>query len=96
MSRKPIIAGNWKMHNNVAESVELTKGIIDGIKGLDSNKLPEIVIAPVFTSLYPVSCELKGNKEISLSSQNCYFEPKGAFTGEISIDMLKDISCKYS
>ena len=95
MTRKPIIAGNWKMHNNVAESVELTKGIKEGIKDLDSKKLPEIVIAPVFTSLYPVSKELKGNKEISLSSQNCYFEPKGAFTGEISLDMLKDLNVSH-
>ena len=95
MTRTPIIAGNWKMHNNVAESIELTKGIKEGIKKLDSKKLPEIVIAPVFTSLYPVSCELKRSKKISLSSQNCYFEPKGAFTGEISLDMLKDLSVSH-
>ncbi len=95
MARKPIIAGNWKMHNNVSESIELTKGIIKGVKDLDKNTLPEIVIAPVFTSLYPVSKELEGCDKVSLSSQNCYFEPKGAFTGEISIDMLKDLNVSY-
>ncbi|MBE7705707.1 MAG: triose-phosphate isomerase [Cyanobacteria bacterium SIG30] len=92
MSRKPIIAGNWKMHNTTKESVELTKGIIEGIKDLNKDSLPEIVIAPVFTSLCSVACELKECKEIALSSQNCYYEPKGAFTGEISLDMLKDLN----
>ncbi len=95
MSRKPIIAGNWKMHNTVSESVELTKGILEGIKGTDKKSLPEIVIAPVFTSLYPVSKELEGQDDVKLSSQNCYFEPKGAFTGEISLDMIKDVNAKY-
>lgn len=94
MSRKPIIAGNWKMHNNNAQSVELTEGLKAELKEIDKNLLPEVVIAPVFTSLYVVNEELNkcGCGKIKMASQNCYYEPKGAFTGEVSIDMLKDFS----
>ena len=92
MSRKPIIAGNWKMHNNNAQSIELTEGLKAELKEIDKNLLPEVVIAPVFTSLYVVNEELNkcGCGKIKMASQNCYYEPKGAFTGEVSIDMLKD------
>ena len=58
MSRKPIIAGNWKMHNNNAQSIELTEGLKAELKEIDKNLLPEVVIAPVFTSLYVVNEEL--------------------------------------
>ncbi len=95
MSRKPIIAGNWKMHNTQAESLELVNGILKGVKKFKKDELPEVVIAPVFTSIPAVSEALGGNTKVKLSSQNCYYEPKGAFTGEISIDMLKEfkVSC---
>ena len=97
MSRKPIIAGNWKMHNNCAQTIELIEGLKQELKDIDKNLLPEVVIAPVFTSLYVADEELKkcGCNKISLAAQNCYYEPKGAFTGEIAIDMLKDFNLKY-
>jgi len=97
MTRKPIIAGNWKMHNNSAQSRELVRGIRSNVDSLDIAKLPEIVVAPVFTSLYAVNEELChcGCGRIKLAAQNVYFEPKGAFTGEISIDMLKDFEVSY-
>ncbi len=97
MTRKPIIAGNWKMHNNCAQSKELIKGIKEKVDGLDIAKLPEIVVAPVFTSLGAVNEEIChcGCGRIKLAAQNVYFEPKGAFTGEISIDMLKDFEVSY-
>ena len=97
MSRRPIIAGNWKMHNNSAQSAELAVGIMQELKNEDKNNLPEVVIAPVFTSLYAVDRELKncGCGKVALAAQNCYYEPKGAFTGEISIEMLKDFDLKY-
>ena len=95
--RKPIIAGNWKMHNNSEQSKELIKGIRNKVDELELDKLPEIVVAPVFTSLYAVNEEIChcGCGRIKLAAQNVYFEPKGAFTGEISIDMLKDFSVSY-
>ena len=97
MARKPIIAGNWKMHNNCAQSKELIKGIKEKVDGLELEKLPEIVVAPVFTSLGAVNEEIChcGCGRIKLAAQNVYFEPKGAFTGEISIDMLKDFEVSY-
>ncbi len=95
--RKPIIAGNWKMHNNSEQSRELIKGIRSKVDSLELDKLPEIVVAPVFTSLYAVNEEMChcGCGRIKLAAQNVYYEPKGAFTGEISIDMLKDFAVSY-
>ncbi len=91
-SRKPMIAGNWKMHNTIKESMELVKGLGEEIKDLDKNAMPEVVLAPVFTSLSSVNDKLVecGCKKMVLASQNCYYEPKGAFTGEVALSMLKE------
>ncbi len=97
MSRRPIIAGNWKMHNNRAESAGLTSAIKEAIQDIDADLLPEVVIAPTFTSLGIASeniCHC-GCERIKLAAQNCYWEAKGAFTGEISIDMIKDFDAKF-
>ncbi len=97
MGRKPIIAGNWKMHNNMAESKQLVVDIMEALKKEDKAALPEVVVAPVFTSLCTVSKVISdcGCGNVKLSSQNCYWEAKGAYTGEISVEMLKDIGCSY-
>ncbi len=97
MSRRPIIAGNWKMHNNREESLKLVSGIKDAIQNIDLDALPEVVVAPVFTSLHVVSEKICncGCAKIKLAAQNCYYEAKGAFTGEVSIDMIKDFDAKY-
>jgi triosephosphate isomerase len=89
--RVPIIAGNWKMYNTESEALAL----ISELKPLvakASNR--EIVVAPVFTALGSVGKALKGSN-IKLSGQNLYWEEKGAFTGEISPAMLKDVGCEY-
>lgn len=89
--RKPIIAGNWKMHKNVSEAVALVRelaGLTTDVKDVD------MVVCPTFTALYKVSEELK-DTTIALGAQNMYWEPKGAFTGEISPEMLKDVGCQY-
>ena len=97
MSRKPIIAGNWKMHNNCAQSVELIQGLKAELKDIEKDLLPEVVVAPVFTSLYAVNEELKkcACGKIKLAAQNCFYEEKGAYTGEIAINMLKDFDMSY-
>lgn len=97
MSRKPIIAGNWKMHNNCAQSAELANAVMAELKEYDKASLPEVVIAPVFTSLYSVNKALTdcGCGKVQLAAQNCYYEEKGAFTGEIAINMLKDFNLSY-
>lgn len=94
MSRKPVIAGNWKLNNNIEESVNLAEDIKVQIMDFDAAKLPEVVVAPVFTSLSKVSEVIKDSK-IKLSAQNCYWEAKGAFTGEISVAMLEEIGASY-
>ena len=90
--RRRIIAGNWKMHNNISESQNLVTKLVNGLNNQNINR--EVIICPPFTSLTEVSNLLSGTK-IELGAQNMHFENKGAFTGEISADMLKSIGCKY-
>jgi len=90
--RRPIIAGNWKMNNNSAESVELVSRLKEMISGA---KEVEVVVAPPYTVLSAVATAIKGST-IALSSQNIFWEEKGAFTGEISPAMLKDVGCQYA
>ncbi|MBS5803378.1 MAG: triose-phosphate isomerase [Brachyspira sp.] len=99
MSRKPIIAGNWKMNLLQAQAKEVFEGVRDFVKDYTAVELPTVVIAPVFTSLCAVeavrcNCGCGGNK-ISIAGQNCHWENSGAYTGEISVEMLKDAGCDY-
>lgn len=89
--RKPILAGNWKMNKTTAEAKELATALIPLVKGVADR---EIVLGPPFTSLQTVAEAIKGSN-ISLSAQNMHWEDKGAFTGEVSADMLLDIGCTY-
>ncbi|MCB9851122.1 MAG: triose-phosphate isomerase [Phycisphaerales bacterium] len=89
--RTPFVAGNWKMHNDLAAARDLMKGLRAEVAkptGVD------VAVCTPFTLLYPMGKELDGT-DIKLGAQNCYFEPKGAFTGEISADMLKAAGCTY-
>ena len=95
MSRRPIMAGNWKMHNLLKESASLTLGILDGVKDLNESQMPEVIIAPTFTSLALVSRLIKDSSKVALAAQNCHWEEKGAFTGEVTVGMLKDLGCSY-
>lgn len=99
MSRKPIIAGNWKMNLLKSEAKSVFEGIKNFVKDYSATELPTIVIAPVFTSLSAVEsikcdCGCCGTK-ISVAGQNCHWESSGAYTGEISVEMLKDAGCEY-
>ena len=91
MARRKLIAGNWKMNNSNKEALELVnslKGLVKDVKGRD------IMIAPTFTCLSDVHNAIKGTN-IKLGAQNLYFEEKGAFTGQISADMLLAVGCEY-
>ena len=92
--RKPIIAGNWKMHKTTKEAKELVTALKEKVCDLEKASLPEIVVAPTFTSLQTVS-DLLDCDCIKLGAQKCYYEPQGAFTGEISTAMLNDLDVKY-
>lgn len=97
MSRRPVIAGNWKMHKLQAESAQLVNDLMKELKDLDKAAMPEVVVAPVFTSLYAVNKAMTdcGCGKVRLACQNCYFETQGAFTGEVSVEMAKDAGCEY-
>ena len=99
MSRKPIIAGNWKMNLLQSEAKSLFEGIKSFTKDFSASQLPTIVIAPVFTSLNVVETEKCncgcGGDKISIAAQNCHWESSGAYTGEVSVEMLKDAGCSY-
>lgn len=92
MGRMPFIAGNWKMNKTVGEALELVKGLKAALQGVGG---VEVAVAPPFTALFPVAQELRGSS-ISLASQNLFWEEKGAFTGEISPVMLKEVGCQYA
>lgn len=89
--RIPLIAANWKMHKTVSESVSFTEALQREV-GTVSDR--EVVIAPPFTALEAMrgALTVPGYR---LAAQNCHQEAKGAFTGEISAVMLKDLGCEY-
>ncbi len=87
--RMPVIAGNWKMHKLTEEARALARAIKVGAG--DASHC-QVVLAPPFTALAAVAAEIRASK-LLLAAQNVHWEPKGAFTGEISIPMLEDLGC---
>ncbi len=90
--RRPFIAGNWKMHKTVAEALALVREL-RGLVSMVRDKV-EIAVAPPFTALHPVRQALEGSN-VLLAAQNCHWESSGAYTGEISASMLKEVGCSY-
>lgn len=88
---RPFIVGNWKMNLTLRESVELANSIRDGVKGL---KGVDVGICPPFVFLESVYSVLKGSSVI-LGAQNMHWEEKGAFTGEVAGDMIKEVGCTH-
>jgi triosephosphate isomerase (TIM) len=91
--RKSFIAGNWKMNTDVNSSVKLAEGVISGCKDVVGKV--DVAVCPPFVYLQQVGKALQSS-HIALGSQDIYFEQKGAFTGEISAAMLKDVGCTYA
>jgi triosephosphate isomerase len=91
MGRLPFIAGNWKMNKTVGEAIDLIRELKTGLSGV---KGVEVAVAPPFTALYAVRKELEGSPML-LAAQHLYWEEKGAFTGEVSPHMLKEVGCHY-
>ena len=91
MSRVPFVAGNWKMHKTVGESLELVDRLLAATEALGA---VEVGIAPPFTALHAVYKRVAGTK-LRLTAQNVHFESSGAYTGEVSAAMLKDVCCQY-
>lgn len=98
MSRKPIIAGNWKMNLLQSEAKELFSGIKSFVKQYSAEQLPTVVVAPTFLSIAAVEslrCDCGCRNVLFTSAQNCNWEKSGAYTGEVSVDMVKDAGCEY-
>ncbi|CAB1085172.1 Triosephosphate isomerase (EC [Olavius algarvensis Delta 1 endosymbiont] len=90
-TRTPLIAGNWKMYKTNAEAVETAGHLVELVA--DTSDV-DIMIAPVFTAIDPVSKVVTGSR-VGLGAQNLYWEKEGAYTGEISADMLISAGCQY-
>src|SRR3978361_754986 len=89
MPRTPFIAGNWKMNTTKASAIELAKGIAMGVPST-----VQVGMAPPFVYLDAVAQAVTGS-DVLVGAQDVYFEKSGAFTGEISTEMLKDIGVRF-
>ncbi len=95
MARKPLIAGNWKMNNTVSEAVVLAQEISNGFER-DWLDHVDVAVCPPYVDLKPVRTVFEFDKlRIAVGAQNVFWEPSGAYTGEISIPMLREIGCGY-
>jgi triosephosphate isomerase len=89
--RRPFVAGNWKMHGSRAENAQLIDELMQGIP---AQTTAEIAVCPPFVYLWEVARSLKSSA-VALGAQSVCAEGIGAFTGEVSASMLKDVGCKY-
>jgi triosephosphate isomerase len=89
--KKPLIAGNWKMHMTIPEARELVRGVLEAAPGVAG---ADLLVIPPFTALSEVAGILRGGR-VKLGGQDLYWEEKGAFTGEVSGPMLRDAGCDF-
>lgn len=90
-TRRPLVAGNWKMHGSRAENTALVSALLHD---MPAPAVAEVLVCPPFVYLWEIARSLKGS-EIALGAQSVCAEPSGAFTGEVSAAMLKDVGCAY-
>jgi triosephosphate isomerase len=88
--RKKIVAGNWKMNTTLAEGIDLAKDVNRRVENNPSDVI--VVVAPPFIHLYEISKLLT---KVFLSAQNCAYESSGAYTGEVSVEMIKSAGAQY-
>lgn len=90
--RTTLVAGNWKMNGSQSSVKELIAGVTEGAQSLNS---VEVAVCPPYIYI-PMTAAATQESQVSVGSQNVSTEPSGAFTGEISTDMVKDFGCKYA
>lgn len=93
MSRNKIIAANWKMNLNIIQAQKLTSQLKKNSSKIKTKA--EVVLFTNSIYLSKASAEFKKSTKICVGAQNCYFEKSGAFTGEISVDMIKSSGAKW-
>jgi triosephosphate isomerase len=91
MARTPMLAGNWKMFGTRSEATALARALVQSV-GKTAGR--EVVIAPPYTALEAVAEVVKGSA-IQLAAQNVHWEPKGAYTGDVSCAMLREAGCTH-
>jgi triosephosphate isomerase len=95
VARRPLIAGNWKMHKNHLEGVQLTQKLAWALSSEDTDAV-EVAVCPPFTALRSVGTLIDGDRlPIALGAQDCHPEPQGAYTGEVSAPMLAKLGVQY-
>ena len=92
MARRPLIAANWKMYKTVGEARGYLQEFLPNVAGINDR---DIVIAPPFTALSEACSQTSAYPNVKIAAQNMYFEDEGAYTGEISPKMIKDIGAHY-
>ena len=92
--RKKFIAGNWKMNLDMAGARALAAGLKGKLSQSGVLERLDVAVCPPFVYLTTIA-QVLGDSNIRIGAQNVYFEPQGAFTGEISAEMLKDVGCRY-
>jgi triosephosphate isomerase (TIM) len=92
--RKKIVAGNWKMNKDLNEGLKLASEVINMAKD-EVNTNATLVLCTPYVHLSSVSGLVKGEKNVFLGAQNCYSKTSGAYTGEISVSMLKSVGVQY-
>jgi triosephosphate isomerase len=90
--RKPLIVGNWKMNKTASEAAAFIRELCER---LPASSNADVVLAPPFTALESARSALGPSSWIGLGAQNLHWEPQGAFTGEVSAPMLRDLGCRY-
>ena len=89
--RKPLVAGNWKMHGSRVDNAALVRGLLDALK---AESIAEVLLCPPHVYLWETARLIK-DSDIQLGAQNVCAETQGAFTGEVSAAMLRDVGCQY-
>ena len=92
--RKKFVAGNWKMNLDKAGAAALASGLKDALSKCESTACVDVAVCPVFVHL-PAVVEAAAGSVVAVGAQDVFYEGKGAFTGEVSVDMLKDVGCTY-
>ncbi|MDH5547817.1 MAG: triose-phosphate isomerase [Gammaproteobacteria bacterium] len=90
--RKPMVAGNWKLNGSRVSVQALVEGILSGSKAVTK---ADIVVCPPYVFISDVARQL-GSSAVAVGAQDVAKETSGAFTGEVSVDMLKDVGCRYA
>ncbi len=93
MARKPLIAGNWKMYKTIPETIEFCNHLKTQLVGVE-NKV-DIAVAPAFTALAAAAEALRDSR-IAVSAQDVFWAENGAYTGEVSVGMLRDAGCRMA